>query len=47
MKLKRICETLKGNKITENCYDGEGGESKSDYTKSDFTAAELNTPWGT
>ena len=35
-KLKKICECLKGHKITENCYEGEEksitAESKSEFT---------------
>ena len=42
MKLKKICEVLKGKKITENCYEGEDIQSKSDITRSDFTGAEIN-----
>lgn len=37
MKLKKICEGLKGKKITENCYQDVEIQSKSDITKSDFT----------
>ena len=38
-KLKKICEVLKGKKITENCYQGEEVQSKSDIdvSKSSFT----------
>lgn len=38
-KLKKICEILKGKKITENCYQGEEVQSKSenDISRSDFT----------
>lgn len=37
MRLKKICEILKGRKITENCYQDVDVQSKSDISRSDFT----------